>query len=341
MRVNTAMKFKYYLKSTYLFKIIYLPLRNLFFMLKGEHIVRGYILMLHRVGEKETSRLSSNEDMKVSPRKLDDIIVKVQKYFDIIRIEDVPSRMASSCNRPFVVFTMDDGYNDNFHEALPVFKKQKVPFTIFITSDFPDRKATLWWYALEDILLQNEEVTLSNGMSFSVQSYKEKIDAFAKIRPIILSLDQKNIRQEFEILFDRYTIDWDELCERYCLSWSEIEKLKSEPLVTIGAHTQHHYNLIRLDTAEEVREEVVNGIDRLESMVGIKPVVFAYPFGGLAEANKREYDVLSKIEGMRTAVTTVRDVITSDTNHYTLPRFTFEENFDICSILYPFGYYRP
>lgn len=332
---------KQYIKKTLLFKTLYLPLRNIYFHIIGKPTVRGVVLMLHRIGYKDTDRLSSNEDMKVSHQKLEDVILKIKTHFDIIRMEDVPYRLASLSKRPFVVFTMDDGYNDNFHEALPVFKKQKVPFTIFITSDFPDRKATLWWYALEDILLQNEEVTLSNGMSFSVQSYKEKIDAFAKIRPIILSLNQKNIRQEFEKLFDRYTIDWDELCERYCLSWSEIEKLKSEPLVTIGAHTQHHYNLIRLDTAEEVREEVVNGIDRLESMVGIRPVVFAYPFGGLVEANKREYDVLNKIEGMRTAVTTVRDVITSDTNPYALPRFTFEENFDICSILYPFGYYRP
>lgn len=42
-----------------------------------------------------------------------------------------------------MVFTMDDGYKDNYTNALPIFKKYNVPYTIFVTTNFPDRQAIL------------------------------------------------------------------------------------------------------------------------------------------------------------------------------------------------------
>ena len=59
-------------------------------------------------------------------------------------------------HKPFVCFTMDDGYLDNYTKALPVFERYQVPFAIFVSTDFIDKKAILWWDTLEDLILTND-----------------------------------------------------------------------------------------------------------------------------------------------------------------------------------------
>ena len=45
----------------------------------------------------------------------------------------------------YVLLSMVD--MDNFELAYPIFKKANVPFTIYITTSFPDQKGYLWcWF---------------------------------------------------------------------------------------------------------------------------------------------------------------------------------------------------
>lgn len=87
--------------------------------------------MLHRVADWDDNNIIWNENMKVSPAKLDAILSEISRKYDVIRLEDVPSRLVSNHKRKFAVFTMDDGYKDNLTNALPVFKKHNLPYTIF------------------------------------------------------------------------------------------------------------------------------------------------------------------------------------------------------------------
>ena len=255
----------------------------------------GYIFMLHRVDEFETGHLWCNEHMKVTPAFLDEQIAALKQKYDIIPLEEVSERLSHPKKKKFIVFTMDDGYKDNLTKALPIFKKHDVPYTIFVTTDFPDQKAVLWWYELEDLLLAHDSLTLSNGVSYPARTYQEKCDSFLKIREEILKLNQKDLENELNRLFEGFEIDWTAQCEKLCLSWDDIRSLKNEPLVTIGAHTKHHYNLKQLSSGEEVKMEVDEGCKLLKENAGIEPRVFAYPFGSSTEAGEREYEILSKM----------------------------------------------
>lgn len=251
--------------------------------------------MLHRVDDFEGGHLWCNEHMKVTPAFLDEQLPKLKRKFDLIPLAQVPDRLNKKRGRKFVVFTMDDGYKDNYTKALPVFKRHNVPYTIFITTDFPDRKAVLWWYELEDLLLANESVTLSNGVTYPAKTYEEKCDSFLKIREEILKLNQLDLEKELNKLFSPYKINWTSKCAKLCLSWDDIRALKNEPLVTIGAHTKHHYNLKQLATERDVKDEVMAGMELLKRNAEIETNVFAYPFGSLTEAGEREYNVLSSL----------------------------------------------
>lgn len=139
---------------------------------------KGFIFMLHRVADWDDNSIIWNENMKVSPAKLDAILSEISRKYDVIRLEDVPSWLVSNHKRKFAVFTMDDGYKDNLTNALPVFKKHNLPYTIFLATDFMDGKAILWWYVIEDLILEYDEIVLSNGVTIRTKSKHEKEDAF-------------------------------------------------------------------------------------------------------------------------------------------------------------------
>lgn len=291
---------------------------------------KGYIFMLHRVDDFENGKLWCNEHMKVTPDFLDSLIIKLKDKYDIIPLTDVPARLKQKNKRKFVVFTMDDGYKDNLTKALPVFKKNNAPYTIFLTTDFPDKKAVLWWYELEDLLLSNESITLSNGIIYPAHNYDEKCESFLKIREEILKLNQLDLENELNKLFSNYKISWTSQCEKLCLSWDDIRELKKEPLVTIGAHTKHHYNLKQLNTENDIINEVNSGFELVKENTGIESSVFAYPFGSPKEAGQREFDVLSKMNFICSCIAHGGPCTKQNTkNLSSLPRIMLKQNFKI------------
>ena len=288
----------------------------------------GYIFMLHRVDEIDEGRLRCNENMKVSPAFLERQLARLKRRYDIIPLADVRGRLQKKSRRQFVVFTMDDGYKDNLTKALPLFKKHNAPYTIFVTTDFPDRSAVLWWYELEDILLARESVTLSNGTTYPARTAEEKCDSFLRIREEILKLDQLDLENELNRLFAPLKVDWSRQCETLCLSWDDIRKLKGEPLVTIGAHTKHHHNLRLLASADDVRDEVRLGAETLKAQADIDCTVFAYPFGTPSEAGEREHAVLAEFP-FACSCMAFGGACTAESarNIHALPRIMFTEDF--------------
>lgn len=289
---------------------------------------RGYVLMLHRVGELNPGRISDNENMKVSPAFLEHFIQELQKDYDIISISDIADRLKTKQKRKFICFTFDDGYKDNLTLAYPIFKKLDVPFTIFVAASFPNKTALLWWFKVEDLIMKNDFLTLSDGSYFSCKTETEKNIVFSEIRKKILQLDQLNLEKELNSLFSNYTIDWKDKDEELCLSWEEVIRLHDDSLVTIGAHTAHHYNLRELKTDEDVKKEIVEGMHDFENHCGFTPKFFAYPFGSPFEAGKREYRVSKEI-GFLAAFCGCGGGIKKSSNQYSYPRIALMDNVDL------------
>jgi peptidoglycan/xylan/chitin deacetylase (PgdA/CDA1 family) len=268
----------------------------------------GYILMLHRVCPPAPGiRLEANAGMEMTPKKLEAIIQFFKdRDYEFISPDQLVEQLPSRKNkRKFVVFTLDDGYADNYLHAYPVFKKHHVPFTIYVTTSFPDRKAILWWYILEDVLLEKDRIVVKTGSGereYNCSSLKEKEQTFRDIRSLIMTTSTNNYIETVTAIFDPYGIDVYRKTSELTLSWEQIALLSRDPLVTIGAHTVNHYTLSKLSPAE-VKNEMLESKRRLESHLDREVHHFAYPYGGREEAGKREFDLVKEC-GFKTAVTT-------------------------------------
>lgn len=290
---------------------------------------KGYVLMLHRVSEIDTNGIFMNENMKVSPAFLEQFILKYKDIYDFIPSTEINSRLQyGKNNKKFIVFTMDDGYLDNYTVALPIFSKYAVPFTIFIATDFPNRNCFLWWYILGDIILKNDYIQISDGTVFSCPDLYSKNYVFEKLRLKILGLNQNDLIVEFKKLFNVSLSDLRSLNEKYCMSWENIETVFNNPLVTIGAHTVSHCNLRALKTKYDVAHEIHSGLLELKShLKGYAPLVFAYPFGSPLEIGRREIAVAGKI-GFQNAFLGYGRGVKTSSNAFAIPRIAFTERFD-------------
>jgi peptidoglycan/xylan/chitin deacetylase (PgdA/CDA1 family) len=268
----------------------------------------GYILMLHRACPPVPgTRLADNAGMEMTPKKLEAVIRFFKnRDYEFISPDQLVERLTNkNNNRKFVMFTFDDGYADNYLHAYPVFKKHDVPFTIYVTTSFPDREAILWWYLLEDLLLEKDGIVIKTGSGereFNCGGLNEKEQTFRDIRSIIMNVSTNDYLETVTGIFEPYGIDVYRKTSQLTLSWEQVARLSRDRLVTIGAHTVNHYTLSKLSPAE-VKNEILESKQRLESHLGKEVHHFAYPYGGREEAGKREFDLVKECQ-FKTAVTT-------------------------------------
>jgi len=295
----------------------------------------GHILCFHRVKPKSsTVRIEKNSGMEASPEFIEKTIEFFKDHnYEFISLDQLHTLLINKTKpqKKFVVFTLDDGYSDNYYHAYPVFKKHNIPFTIYVATDFPERKAILWWYMLENLLLnknQMEFVFLNKEYLFDCSTKEKKEEVFMKIRSLILENEIKK-EELFRLLFPDYEQKKTELIEQNALSWKQIIELSIDELVTIGAHTVSHQPLSILDESE-ARKEIEKSKKLIEEKIN-KPVNhFAYPYGGFDTCGEREF-LLVKQAGYKTATTIRQGNIFSGYKDFTerLPRIPLGENTDI------------
>lgn len=257
----------------------------------------GVVFMLHRVCEHCKGHLRPNEDLKISPSQLQRIIEKYKKAdFAFLSLDEIYDIMMAKkeIDKPFISFTLDDGYLDNYTNAYPVFKKNNIPFCIFVATDFIDRKAILWWYSIEQIILSDAYIKLDDVI-IPCNTYQEKWDAFRILRERILGLNQKKLYEELNWLFSFYNIDWYGPVQSLAMTWEQIQDLSKDSLCTIGAHTITHPAFCNL-SEKEILQEAIGGMQRIQSIIHRPIYHFAYPYGSAKEVGLREYEILKSLD---------------------------------------------
>ena len=295
----------------------------------------GHILLFHRVcPENKRKRISWGKALEVTPEYLEMTLrFFTERGYKIISLDDLYSALRNKrIGKKFVIFTFDDGYADNLTYAYPVFKKYNAPFAIYVTTGFPDKRAVPWWYLLEEMLLNNNRIRIDTGdqrLDLDCTEFSEKEKLFQKISSLIMN-GYGNIQLSWvKKIFGLSEADIFRMTGELMLSWEQIKELSADPLVTLGAHTVHHFVLSKLPEAM-VRSEMDESKNTLESNIKHEVRHFSYPFGNKGQADRREYGIAEEC-GFRTAATTrTGNVFFEHGNHLNcLPRITMGEELGI------------
>jgi len=290
----------------------------------------GAFMMLHHIlpdGGLQTG-YAPNSGLEITPQFLSDVIRFVRnKGYRIVSIEESWKIMtgAMTCDEPFVVFTIDDGYRDNLLHALPVFQQHDCPFTIFIAPKITDGTCELWWQGLERVIGVNDQVSGEiDGEKFSLNTSNDELrkQAFAQLYWPLRNLPEHQQRIWIRSFCESYHVDLDKMCADQAMNWDEVRQIASDPLCTIGAHTMHHYAVSKLD-ADEALKEAVDSREQIARQLGHAPQFFAYPYGDESSAGPRDFDLMHKA-GFKMALTTRKGLIYPEHKHHltALPRLS-------------------
>ncbi|HMK80818.1 MAG TPA: polysaccharide deacetylase family protein [Xanthobacteraceae bacterium] len=268
----------------------------------------GAILTLHHVRPPRRDAFQPNRLLEVTPAFLEAVIVRLRRAgIDLVSLDEMHRRLtAADRSRRFVCLTFDDGYRDNLEYAFPILKKHEVPFALYIATSFPDRLGELWWLALEAVIARNSRIGLvveGEDRNFDCRTTAEKRDVYEAIYWWLRRLPgEDDLRHAVRDLATRYQVDVAAFCRDLCMTWSEIEELARDPLVTIGAHTVNHVRLAKV-AEKTARAEMRQSAAVIESALGRRPAHLAYPVGDATSAGPREFAIAREL-GFKTAVTT-------------------------------------
>ncbi|MFK7924893.1 MAG: polysaccharide deacetylase family protein [Bacteroidia bacterium] len=269
----------------------------------------GHILTFHRViPDTESIRIHNHESLEVSPTHLEEVIqffaARNYQFYSLDQVAEALEK--GDFSQKFVCFTFDDGYQDVYQYAYPVFQKYDVPFAVYISTNFPDQTAILWWYMLEEFLIESSAISFTwegKDYAFSAATTAEKEAAFGSLRTLILQEStQAKLLELLGVLFEERFDSLLENANSMAMSWDEIIELSQDPIVTIGAHTKNHLTLSQISETL-LAQEVAGSKTQIESYIETKVDHFAYPFGKRTEASLREFQSV-KTAGFRTATTT-------------------------------------
>src|SRR5262245_54048900 len=72
-------------------------------------------------------------------------ITVLRRYFELIHLDELPTRLAKPAARPFCLVTFDDGKRSHATEVAPELEKLGVPAAFYVNSDALSEQTALWF----------------------------------------------------------------------------------------------------------------------------------------------------------------------------------------------------
>lgn len=259
----------------------------------------------------------------VSVKELEKQLKYLKQRFTLVSLDAIASIYIKreKISEDLVAITVDDGYLDFYDVAYPVFLKHKIPVTVFLCTDFIDRKRWMWADKIKYLITQDNE---DNVMSFIKDEIGEKLkkDCVEK---------ETQIEEFFEVLYKMRTEAINILVEKVSrkigvqipssipkeyspMDWHQIREMVDNG-IEIGAHGCSHSILTNL-SYNEAYNEVRTSKEIIEDKISYNVNLFCYPNGN---TNRIVKNIVSNA-GFKCAVITQYGFNDINSDRYALTR---------------------
>lgn len=297
------------------------------------------ILMYHGFcDQKSFSGIENYHGKHLYVEKFEEQIRYLKQHYKIITLARLLDHYRNATALPVnsVLLTIDDGYASNFHLAFPILKKYQAPASIFITTDFVEKRNFLWVdrleYALNRTQRTNVQLTVTGKewtYDLSSPSLKKAADRGIKreLKRLASSLRDPIIDRIEESLEAKIIHDHPVPAMYEPLTPEQIKIMVDSNLVSVGSHTTSHV-IMSVCSPEEMRDELVRSKHAIEQMSQRPCNIFSYPNGEAGDFNRQSRDILREI-GFKCALTTVVGVNPWNQDSYELKRLNIHNDGDL------------
>jgi peptidoglycan/xylan/chitin deacetylase (PgdA/CDA1 family) len=239
-------------------------------------------------------------------------VLPLPEAVDMLYANRLPSRAAC--------ITFDDGYADNYTEALPILKAHGFSATFFVCSQYLGHGLMFNDLVNESIRrspFQSVDLSLMGLGTVSLADEQAKRSTSAALVKHIkyLSADDRDLACEQL----KTVLAPGQALPQLMMSPDQLRGL-SQIGMTIGGHTHTHPILTRV-SLDSARADTQRNMDTIKSITGKSPSVFAYPNGiPDVDYDARHVAMLREL-GFRAAVSSAYGVAHTRSDPLQLPRF--------------------
>ena len=302
---------------------------------------RAVVLMYHRIAEPEIDPWQ----LAVSRRNFREHLNVLTSYGNVISsdqlIENIRNKnLDSDC----FCITSDDGYQDNFINALPLIEEFAVPATFFIPSGSIGSGKPFWWDKMTDIFLATKKLPAQLNIAIGQKRFnyilendgeiddqhlkmhtvwhwpqtpptnrcKIYIDLWMHLRDLPVNI----IDEAVEGLIRWSGVESINDSGNFPMSNQELLKMSQSKFVITGIHTETHTALGTLSKRLQ-ESEITTCKQYLEDKLGKDHLSIAFPYGNY---NSDTLDIV-KQTGLKGAFTTNPKPVNIKSDVFQLGRF--------------------
>lgn len=229
--------------------------------LSGVNRQRIVVLLYHRVNDEQRDAVT------VSIKQFEEQMAWIGRHCHVADINDiVRGTVPRDTARPVVVVTFDDGYADNYQNAVPILRRYAIPASFFVSTGMVGT----------DTGFHHDHEKLGYALS---------------------------------------TLNWDQLRAMKAMGF------------TIGSHTVSHINCGSSDI-DEVRRELIESRDTLREKLGLRDLIFAYPFGGREDMTVEVLEAV-KQAGYMGSLSAYGGIVSAEIDAFDVPRNGISHGFSL------------
>jgi peptidoglycan/xylan/chitin deacetylase (PgdA/CDA1 family) len=292
------------------------------------------VLMYHRVlTGTEMAQSHSNKGIIVNRDTFDAHITYLKKHFNIISVDQLVDHVKHQqpFKNPTCLITFDDGWIDNYTNALPILEKHKAPALIFLPINFIGTGNLFWQEKLSCYLHQ---IAANNADGNQILLEKQVIDSEglskaeikSQISRYIVSLKKSGnaeideVIDQFKSYAAKYTSNLALNNIDTYLNWEQVKTMNKRG-ISFGSHAISHRLLSKFDD-NEIEYEVAHSKKIIESQLQDNIDSIAYPNGDFND------NVIKKVKNnmYKVAFCTKQGYFTPGDDIYQIKRINIHQN---------------
>lgn len=283
---------------------------------------QAVVLLYHRViNLKDDPQL-----LCVSPENFKAHLLHLKKTYNLVSVESLVTDLDQKrLKNRSVAITFDDGYFDNYDNALPILEELQIPATMFVSDCNIDTGFEFFWDELERILLREHKQSFNIDLAACGIDYKADLkdkenirDVYFKVCSIVKPLNADARKSVISYLQEKAGITSEGRNTHRSLSSDELRKLSDSRFIEIGGHTRNHVRLSQL-SKEEQYSEIKSNIEFLEKQTGGRIRTFSYPFGTKSDFNSTSIKIVRSL-GLESAFVNTSMNVTPHSKPFNISR---------------------
>lgn len=289
-----------------------------------------YVLAYHRViPAPQAAAQGVHSSLWISPQRFEEQLLWMKQVGEIVDFARLFAA-GESHDRPLFAVTFDDGWKDNYRQALPLLQRHRVPAVVFLATQAVDSGQLFW---PEDIACKTRRLLDRQGSAGVPEALAE---CWPEAPPSAFPGEwAAMLRVEcwIEYLKTLPVADRGDRIARYCrrlhlplepqpgfiLDWKEVEEMLSHG-IGVGSHT-HNHTIVKHLPAQELEAELSQSRDMIRRRLGVAVDSFCYPN---ARYSGSEGESLARC-GYRYGFRIDNRSLRSCRDHFYVPRFLCNE----------------